>query len=233
MSHQGVILDDFFPEVRLDAPSVGLPIVRQAVRDAAREFCKRTHIWQETKTRSISANKREYLIPLPEDTIVQDITYFARRIENTGLQFGGTTDPVKYSDRTENKRTEADLDHEAPGWRDLTDGNAGFTSWGILPDRQHYFLQQIPEIDYQDGVRFTMILAPDQFNNALPEILFDEYAMEIGAGAASYILNIPGQAWSNSIEAAKRRSQFSRGVISAIRKTQSERPRLKFRRLGS
>lgn len=233
MSQNEIILDDFFPEVRLDAPEVGLPIVRQAVRDAAREFCKRTHIWQETKTRSIDADKREYLVPLPEDTILQDITYFARRIENTGLIFGGTRDPVKYADRTRNKLTEADLDHMSPGWRDFADGNAGFTNWGITPDRKHYFLMQIPEIDYQDGIRFTMILAPNQLNNALPEILFDEYASEIGAGAAERLLKIPGKPWTDMNAAVMRKREFSRGVVNALRKTQSQQPRLKFRRLGS
>ncbi len=218
-------LEDFYTEVRLDAPDVGVPIVELYLRNAAREFCKRTHIWQETVTRSLAAANVEYLVPLPENTILQDITYMARKVENTN--------PAKYSDKTEAKITQADMDWENPGWRDLTQANAHFRHWGILPGRNKFFVSPTPAIDYVDGIRYTMILAPDQVASDVIDILYDEYLQVIAAGASAKILRIPNKNWTDIVAAEMRQKEFNRGIGAAIRKTQSVDPRVKFRRLGS
>ncbi len=101
-------IDDFFNEVRLDVPEVGLPFVRKALLDSCRDFCKRTHIWKQMLTFSLGAMKSEYQVGIPERSFIQDIGYFGRIIPNSN--------PIKYSDRTRYKRSEEDMDEESPIW---------------------------------------------------------------------------------------------------------------------
>lgn len=219
------LLDEFFEHVRLDAPECGIPIVRHALRDAARDFCKRTNIWQKEVTRSIQNGKREYIIPLVEESILVEVIQMSRKIEGSN--------PVKYADRTKYKMTQQDLDYTHDSWRDLVDDNAGFIHWGITPDRKNIFLQSMPGVDYQDGIRYTFTMSPGNTATEVPDILVDEYANEVSAGAAAKILVMPRQVWTDPQLAGLRKSEFNRGVSSCLRKTLTSSKRAKFRRLGS
>lgn len=218
-------LDEFLDQLRLDAPECGLPLLRQALRDSARTFCKRTNIWQKEVTRSLQNGKREYIVPLEENSILIEVIQMSRRIENTN--------PIKYADRTRYKQTQQDLDFTHDAWRDTVDNNAGFIHWGITPDRKRVFLQQKPGIDYQDGIRYTFTMAPDNTASEVIDILVDEYVEEIAAGAAAKILVMPRQVWTDPALAGLRKSEFNRGVSSCLRKTLSSVKRAKFRKLGS
>lgn len=220
------IFDDFFPELRLDVTEAALPIARQALQEATRKFCRRTQVWQETKTLSLQANQEKYLVPVPENARLQDIIYFSRKTE-------GTSDPVEYSDLTIYKATQPDLDYESRGWRNRTSDKAVVSFWGILPDQEHLFITPIPTIMYADGIRFTTVIYPGQNAVEVPDLLYEEYSEDIAAGAAARILSIPGKPWTDLDAAKFRQSQFNRAINVAWNKTHSTRPRTKFRRLGS
>lgn len=217
-------LDEFFPQVRLDVPGVALPIVRQAILDACRDFCKRTKVWNTIKIFSLSPNKSEYQIAIPENTFIQDITYLGRLISGSS--------PVKYDDRTRRKVTESDLDYESPNWRESESSNAEFWRWGIKSDRRTVFFYPIPTVALADGIKCKVILAPNQDASEVPHILFDEYAEGIGAGASAKLLEIPGKEWTDLQAADMRQRQFNRAVSSAFRKDRSESNTVKYRRLG-
>ncbi len=219
-------IDEFFNEVRLDAPEVGLPFVRKAILDACRDFCKRTHIWKETKIFSLGSLKSEYQLAIPENTFVQDVGYVGRIID-------GTNNPVKYSDRTKHKRTEEDMDYENPGWREARSDASDFWRWGLLSDRRTLFVYPIPAKDLSNGVKLQIYLAPNQDAFEVPDILYDEWAEQIGFGAAAKILVIPNKSWTDLETGEMRRLQFNRAVNAALRKSTTEKPRVRFRTLGS
>lgn len=218
--------DDFFRQVRLDVPTVGLPIVRQAIGDAIREFCKKSKIWQiQDKFISLAANQREYKLALPENSRLQDVIAFARRIENR--------DPDIYADRIRFKLTKTDMDDQFPNWRNTTNPRSEFTNWGICEDREHIFLASRPEIAYPNGIKYTAVLYPSQEAFETIELIYQEYAEVIGAGAAALLLRIPGTEWFNEAAAAERDHKFNRGWSKAWRLTNTDKDRIKFRRLGS
>jgi len=218
-------IDDFFNEVRLDVPDVGLPFVRKAIIDACRDFIKRTHIWKEIKIFSLGANQSEYQIGIPENSFIQDVGYLGRIIENS-------TNPVKYADRTRFKRTEQDLDLESPNWREQVSKNSDFWRWGIQSDRRTLFVYPKPTIALQDGVKCQVVLAPNQDAFEVIDIVYDEWAEAIGNGAAMKLLNVPGKAWTDYNAAELRRRQFNKAIAAALRKSTTEQQRVKFRGLG-
>lgn len=218
-------IDDFFNEVRLDVPEVGLPFVRKAILDSCRDFIKRTHIWKVTKIFSLGALKGEYHLGIPENTFIQDVGYVGKIIANT-------SNPVKYGDRTQNKRTEEDMDEESPGWREARSENADFWRWGVLSDRRTIFVYPTPGIDLADGVKCQVYLAPNQDAYEVPDIVYDEWAEAIGFGAASKLLAIPKKTWTDLETAEMRKRQFNKAVAAALRKSTTEKSRVRFRGLG-
>lgn len=53
------VLDDFFPYVRSAFPGVPDALMRQAVRDAAIDFCEQTRVIEQRADLNVSANQRE------------------------------------------------------------------------------------------------------------------------------------------------------------------------------
>jgi len=218
--------DEFFRQVRLDVPTIGLPIVRQAIGDAIREFCKKTMIWQiQDKFLTLAPNQRDYKLALPENSRLQDVIAFARRIENR--------DPDIYADRYSFKMTKTDMDYISNNWRDSTNPRAEFTNWGICEDREHVFIASVPEIAYPNGVKYTAVLYPSQEAFETIDLIYQEYAEVIGAGAAALLLSIPNTPWFNERASAQRELKFKRGISKAWRLTNTSDNRTKFRRLGS
>lgn len=231
-------LDEFFPQVRMDCPQIALPIVRQAILDACREFCKKTKIWEEMKIFSLAPNKSEYKIALPENTNLQDITYLARL----------NTDTNKYDDRTRFKVTENDMDYEGvagwggwgntTNWRDTTNDNADFWRWGIKADMKTVFIYPQPTVALADGVKAKLILSPDQGAFEVPDVLYDEYAEQIGSGAVARLMELvpddfSGIPWERRMLIMKqKRRAFEKGVAAANGRNRSDSSRVKFRRLG-
>lgn len=60
------VLDDFFPYVRSSFPEVPDALMRQAVRDAAIEFCERTRVIERRATLNVTAGQREQAFDLSE-----------------------------------------------------------------------------------------------------------------------------------------------------------------------
>ena len=218
-------IDDFFNEVRLDVPEVGLPFVRKALMDSCRDFCKRTHIWKEIKIFSLGALRSEYKLAIHENSFIQDIGYVGRKIDNS-------SDPVKYSDRTRYKRSEEDMDEESPNWREQRSAASDFWRWGLLSDRQTFFVSPTPVVALQDGVKAQIVLAPNQDAFEVIEILYDEWAEAIGSGASAKLLEVPNKEWTDQKAALMRKKTFNKAVAAALRKSTTTKHRVKFRGLG-
>jgi hypothetical protein len=247
-----VNLDLFFPQTRIHIPKVALPFVRDSIRDACRDFLKRTHLWHITKVIGIQPNRTEYNLPIPENTFAQDITYL-------GLRMVNTSDPIKYSNVTYLQSTEGDLDMSynngyggrygggygghgyswgfSGDWRGNKQ-NASSTvgvisAWGLREDGKTLFIVPIPVIPWSDGLKMKIVLAPDQTATEVPDILYDSWSEAIGAGAAAKVLMTPDKPWTNYEAAAVLQRMFNKAVAANVLKLQSMDSRVMFRRLGT
>lgn len=219
-------LDAFFTQLLpLVGPNIALPIVREALRSACRDFAKRTHLWTHTNVLHLQTDTTSYAMPIPEDTLVQEILYMGRRID-------GTSDPVKYNDISPFRTTESDLDYESTSWRNLTSDTANVQAFYLGEDRKTLHIVPKPLTDYPDGLTFRVALMPDQNAVEVPDIFYDSWAEAIAAGAAAKILMTPGKDFTNYEGALLLQRDFNKAVAAAMRMQHTNRDRVKFRRLG-
>jgi hypothetical protein len=218
---------DFLSESKIELPGCPNPYIIQSLNNAAREFCKQTQIWQKIITMGLSTDTSEYIIPVQDDSMVSDIVYFGRKVENSN-------NPVKYNDLTKHKATEDELDWAYPGWREATSDSAGITKWGQTLDQLGFFIYPTPKISYGNGVKLKYVLYPTRDASEVPNILFDEYAEIIAAGAKAELQAMDNKEWSNLEASARSRRKFINGIGTGWRKVHMAGDnRVRNRRLGS
>lgn len=218
---------DFLSEGKIELPGCPNPYIVQSLNNAARDFCKQTQIWQKLVTMSLSDNTSEYVVPVQDNSMLADIAYFGRKVENS-------VNPVKYQDLTKSKATEDELDYAYPGWRYATSSSAGITKWGLRLDQLGFFVYPKPTIAYSDGVQLKAVLYPTRSATEVPNILFEEYAEIIAAGAKAELQAMENKEWSNPTAAERNRRMFTNGIGTGWRKVHMGGDnRVRFRRLGS
>ncbi len=104
--------------------------------------------------------------------------------------------------------------------------------WGLLSDRQTVFVYPMPVVALSDGVKCQVYLAPNQDAFEVIEILYDEWAEAIGFGAAAKLLAIPKKSWTDYDASIERKKLFNKAVAAALRKSTTEKSRVRFRGLG-
>ncbi len=71
----------------------------------------------------------------------------------------------------------------------------------------------LPDKAYE--ITVSAIIQPKEAAIVIPEAPLLQYSNEIEAGALAYLLNIPGQKWSNPLLAAQYMKEFRSGVANA------------------
>lgn len=163
-----VDIDEFLPEVLIYAPSTSDLVSYRYIVSAARDICERGKVWRQTDTFAITTPELQGLLTITDAEIL--------KIENGALD-GVQLEP----------KTAVELDSIHPGWESDADLNTARyvtqTSWNtisIYPRQSGTF-----------SGRF--VLKPTKRAMHLPEFLLDEFAEDIGKGAASKILTLPTQ----------------------------------------
>lgn len=163
-----VDIDEFLPEVLIYAPSTSDLVSYRYIVSAARDICERGKLWRQTDSFPITTPELQGLLTITDAEIL--------KIES------GTLDGLPLE-----PKTAAELDAIRPGWETDTDlNNARYvtqTSWNtisIYPRQAGTF-----------SGRF--VLKPTRRAMHLPEFLLEEFAEDVGKGAASKILTLPTQ----------------------------------------
>lgn len=220
-------LDEFFMGVRIDVPGIALEFMRDAIREAARDFCRRSHIWRVTRVFTLQPDVTEYRgLALPDNSEIVNVSYFGRKRENT-------TDPVKYDDLTKRKVTEDDLDFLNYGWRDRESTKAVIDNWGVTLERDGIFIIPRPTIAYSEGVKVRIVLMPGQLAFEVPDVLYTHWREKIEAGASANLLGTPGKPWTDLEASARRQKEFDKGVMSAVNQSRSAGTKIRNRTLGT
>lgn len=160
-------IDDFLPEVLRYAPNASDIVAQRHILTAARELCARLKIWRESDSFPITAPDMQGVCTIRDADI--------ERIEAAFLD-GVALEP----------RTAAWLDANDPTWSITEDagGNARYVTQ-LEPNT----VTVVPRATGSMSIR--LILKPARDALSLPTFLLNDYANEIGRGAAAAILTDP------------------------------------------
>lgn len=183
-------------------PGVPDPVLEDAIRTAAIDFCRRSRTWRvELSPLSVVALTYQYAIAsaLPgtvtaADVVVSDII----RMEFNGLDL-----PVKTPDQ---------LDDAWPGWKIA---QAYQPSVCFMSDERTLRLVAIPTLDAAAAIAGTVALKPSATAATIDQTVFEEHHQAIANGALSKLLLMPGNSWTSREDAVDRRTAFDKAVWSA------------------
>jgi len=189
-------LQDFYPWIRLDCPSVPDPAVDDAIRKGAREFCKLTHAIEGQAVLTSVVGQRDYVPTLPDDTEIAEVRY-VRRADNSSLT-GFSLDF---------------LDAQAP--------SSGNPNRYAVVETLPLSVRLYPTPDSEQTYQTQLVLIPTQDATEFDDKLLDWYQEGVTAYAKYYLMSQPGKPWSNAEQAAFEFRRFNTRVGDArIRRSQ-------------
>jgi hypothetical protein len=161
---------ELVPRVHEVAAAAPEPTVIRHLRDAAREFCRRTRIWRTTESWTLGTGACE-VVAVDQETELFEISH---------AKLGETDLEAKTIDW---------LDKERPGWR-AEEGTARIITQ-VSPKTVR--VTPKPEIDDDNPLTLTLelILLPSHDTERLPDPLIDTYAQMIADGALGRVLALP------------------------------------------
>lgn len=178
-------LDAFLPHVLPYAPGCSDLAAYQAIRDAAIDFCRRTGVVQRVSTNSVVAGTQDYTI-----TVVTDMQLAAVQ----GAAYQGTWLTPVSPDQVESDTA----------LRGVTIGTAvpqagtPIFYFQKTPDVAALSLYPIPDTSVTTGLTVKASFMPTQTAATLDDLLLNDYAEAIGAGALTRLLAMPGQMFSGN-----------------------------------
>ena len=179
--------DDFAPYVLPYAPGCPDATMEHHVRQAAIEFCRATFVWQ-AELAPIAGDDASTVFAMTMPTGAVACKLLGVVINVTGYQ----PQPV-------------DVVTPDIGAERIRDGNlrpCAFT--GDLSG-----LVVFPAQPSTASIVPTVALKPSQTAAVFPDVLFNQHANDIVAGALASILSLPKQEWTDMQAAAIRASQFN------------------------
>lgn len=183
----------FYDEVLPDVHSVPLPVALRAVRNAAIEFCDRSHVWDVDHAEiAVSAADSTYDLAPPAETVVAKITqaWFE----------GNPLDPT----------TPGELHNEFGEWTAIT----GTPTRYLQRSSGEVTLFPIPDAD--GALNLRMSLKPTRTSTGLESWIAEKYLEEIAHGAKARLFAVPKAEWSDGNLAVFHQNKFEAGVTDAV-----------------
>lgn len=189
--------EQFLREVSPHSGGAPEPLVVNAIRNAAIDFCKRSWCWvYNTTPVGITADTQDYTPTVPSGSKVAQVLY---------VTYNGK--PVEATTRDEEIRSN-------PDWRNTT----GTTPkrYIVNDDGESVALLPIPSATVaagstgivHDGLHFTVALKPTRASEDVPDWLYENYAEDIAKGALARLYAMPKKLWTNANLAAVNHSLF-------------------------
>jgi hypothetical protein len=213
-------IDDFLPEVMIAAPQVPEEIVANYVRQAAIEFCQRTHVFKQTLPVNLQACVHEILLDAECDMQIVSIRALCPSRDTTPMQNEQHDDystayqnPHQYMGKGggggQTYQGSYTLVPERPCQLSCNGTSVWFTPPGTLtvpipPKRDH------------EGAMFALVsVAPKEEACELPESLYQRYRRYITAGALAEIHQLKTSGVYDLALSKEKRRQFDAGVTGA------------------
>lgn len=165
-------IDLLLRQVMPYAPACPEPLAIRHLRDAAIRLCERTKLWRDTDSFTVTTPESEGVCTIQDARLLE---IRAARLDDQPLT------PV----------TQDWLDDEFPDWEDVVE----------VADPK-YVTQSAPNTvtlfpKATGTLSLRLILVPSEDATTLPDFLVDQYALEIGWGAAGEILTTPNAEFAN------------------------------------
>ena len=188
-------LDAVANRVRIKVPGCPEPIIRDAIIQAARDFCEQTRAITQEFTLVTAANValNDLAAYLTAGTRAVRIEYVERDVNPYGLF------PSSKPEFEEN----SDLRQSGDPQKFYLDNNA-------------IVLGPIP---YQvENLSCSVAIVPTEDATTIPDVLDNDWRLAIAAGAAALLLSMPKQSWADINAAAIEAATFQAGIDRAIKR---------------
>jgi len=185
----------FYPYLIPLVPHVADPVAEQAIRDTCIEFCKESLIWQEQMD-PISSTQGEgvYELDVP-----------------TGANLAHIIDLYYNQSRLWKKSVSEIASKYSRDWM-LRVGTP--TVYTMLNPNEVTLVPK-PDTAMQDALTGLLAFTPLRKSTGIVDYVYEEYAEEIARGAASRLMTIPNQQWTEPKAALMYRKQFMSDCANA------------------
>lgn len=198
--------DDQLREIAQIARKCPTATLRRAFISSLRDFCSATH-WLRTPVTMTTAGTSSgldgtYQITLPDPQQEQYLDVIAIRDHIIGLDETNPSQPIEFKIRP----------GDPSQWR-VTDNSAQPRWYAYRPEGM-FDLNPLPDIVYTLRLP-AVILTPKEEARRVPRDILTKYSTPIQAGALAYLLQIPGQPWSNPAGAKDQTQDYKTGITDA------------------
>lgn len=194
----------FYPWVLTKVKGAPQPLVDQALRDAAREFCLRSRAW-EVKSAAVTSNgttrQRSFVFPADAELV---------RVERASI--GGKPWEILNSDAT-------------PDDVDETKQVEVYTDTLVVVSKTAYQLWPIPASG--KAIVLHLSLRPTMAATQVGDVIYEEYGSPMAQGAVARLKAMTGRDWFDADGAVIADAQFEAGVHSAANRKFSQNRRLR------
>ena len=189
-------LDDFFPYILPEVLGCPDPVLRNALRLTAFDFCNRTHSWTEISD------------PLPLIDGVKDY--------DLDVPFGAYAQTVRdvwLGSRRLEPATMAQLQAVLPNWP--TAESSEPTYYNLSAERGVLRVYPTPVNVGTQALVCRTVFVPTSAATVLPDFLGQDQLEVIAAGTKYRLMLMPGVTWSNPELGAFYKTQFDAGVTDS------------------
>lgn len=159
------------------------PMLDQALRHAAIEFCRRTNAHQTVEMQATHADEPDYDIDVPNGTRLTMIL---------GVWHGAAKlDPVATDEVGNATALRGDVGDET-----ASEGTPR-AYYQKVPSTPTISLWPVPDTTATDKLTIRAAFEPTLAATTLADLLYDYHAHDIAAGAIAYLMNLPGQVFSD------------------------------------
>lgn len=178
----------FFPYLIPLVPHVADPVAEQAIRDACIEFCKESLIWQE---------------PIDPIDSIKDESAYELDVP-TGTNLTHIIDLYYNLARLQKKSVSEIAARFSRDWMQSTGTPGAYT----MLNPNEVTLVPKPDKSVANALTGILAFAPTRKSTQIIDYVYEDYAEEIARGAASKLMMIPNQQWSDMKMALGYRKQF-------------------------
>ncbi len=190
---------DFRRKVRSSVKNCPTPMIDDAIRDSAIEFCDFTYTWRlELDAERVRDGVSDYDIDVPSTGRLVHILY------------------VSHSDIRVLAATERELDTTVDGWRT---SEAEVASYYYMPDKATIRLALTPTTTATKALSIIACFKPTVDAKLFANNLYDDHLEAISHGALMRLFGQDGESWANAAASENRRLLFERSK----RKEKAER----------
>lgn len=190
--------ESFFPYILPEVPGAPEPVIVLAIRNAAIEFCERSLILtRDHDPITLVPKVVDYDLepPIKETLIIKIQRAFVEGSKIDPLAPDQIRDPAIY--------------------------NRLYAEYEEQPSTPQYYLQKdersitvwpVPDKIYRNALTMRVAMKPTRDSESVDDVIFEDYAEVIAAGALSRLMASAGKPYTNVQMAAVNKMMFDRGV---------------------